>query len=207
MRSERLFWYIDQQGTLFGPVDVSMLSRLLAEGHLSLDTELLLPDGCSIRLRDLPEFGGQQVNRASTGISAAVKWIGHACGLLIVSLLLSLGPTSFIVLVGSPQPYGAGIERVTSFNSDHTFSDFDRARLKHLASAEKWDKALLWVGATLGLATYLGSLVCTVCALLTGGTRQRIVRILAVLIFVMALCLLCYGIIHRHESLSLGQPY
>jgi len=203
MQSEKLFWYKDLQGALRGPVDVSTLSRLLAEGHLSLDTELLLPDGSSKRLRDLPEFGGHSAYAPVKSIPAAVKWIGHAWGLLLVSLILSMGPTSFIVLVCSPHPYGPGIERSLSHNSTRSLSDFERARLKHLTSAERWDKSLLWAGATLGLTAYIGSLICAVWALLVGGTRQRMVSILAVVLFVIVFVLLCYGIVHRNESLVL----
>jgi hypothetical protein len=203
MCPEKLFWYKDPQGALLGPVDISMLTRLLAEGHLSLDTELLLPDGCSIRLRDLPEFGGQSAKVPAKDIPAAVKWIGHAWGLLLVSLLLSMGPTGFIVLVCSPHPYGPGIERSVSYDSTQPLSNFDRVRFKHLRAAERWDKSLLWAGATLGLTAYIGSLICAVWALLAGGTRHKMVRILAMVLFVIAFCLLCYGISHRHESLVL----
>jgi hypothetical protein len=81
MQSEKLFWYKDPQGALFGPVDISMLGRLLAEGHLSLDTELLLPDGSSKRLRDLPEFGGQSANVPTKDIPAAVNMDRTCLGL------------------------------------------------------------------------------------------------------------------------------
>lgn len=101
MRSVKMVWYRDAQGILQGPVSIQEICKQLDCGGLSLDTEIVLSTGQTKRLRDLPEFGGRQ-NREN--VPAAVKWIGHAWGLLIVSLLLSMGPTSLIVLLCSPQP-------------------------------------------------------------------------------------------------------
>lgn len=209
MRPEKMVWYRDQQGILRGPVDIQTLCQQLADGNLSLDSEIVLSEGQTVRLRDLPEFGGQRHRRFSKDVSAAVKWIGNAWGLLIVSLLISVGPTSLIVLLCSPQPYGANITLVTrSLDSfpERPLTDFDRVHLRHLVETERWQKLLLWSGAILGTISYMGALICATWALAAGGIRMRLVKYLAFLLFVAAGMLLCYGIIHRHESLSLVQP-
>lgn len=204
MRSGKMVWYRDAHGILQCPVCIQEICKRLDCRDLNLDTAIVLSARQTRRLRDLPEFGGR---RNLKGIPAAVRWIGHAWGLLIVSLLLAMGPTSLIVLLCSPQPYGSNITCVTrSLDSshEHLLTDFDRARLRYLEEAERRDRFLLWSGAILGTISYMGALICATWALAAGGTRMRLVKYLAFLLFVATEMLLCYGIIHRHGSLSLG---
>ncbi|BCW95379.1 MAG: DUF4339 domain-containing protein [Fimbriimonadales bacterium] len=205
MQSGKLYWYIDRQGKMSGPVDVATLSRLLASGDITLNTKLVQSDGRSTRVRDLPEFGGNIANWVSKGPTEAAYLILFASTLLLASLLWSRGPTGVMILMFSPKPYDETVVRPIPFSSDHELSEAERRQLRHILSSNEQSKADVRLRSYMGLGAYLASLLCTVYALMRGGTRQRDVRIVAIIIFVAAFLLLCYSIIHRHDSLSRGR--
>lgn len=125
--------------------------------------------------------------------------------LLILSILMSGGPRTILVLMFSKQPYGQSITLPVTEPPVGLSEKYGKLYQEQARADFESDRTLLWAGGIIGLSVFLASLALSIRGILNAESRAE--AVLPVTALMLAIAVSVWAISQRSGTVDLSTSF